>query len=460
MNLHHAHIRVVYEPRTDLEGIDVETDERSRWLADRCEVNMRRVLLLGLYYPPANFMAGRRLQGWARHLPDFGYDPLVLTRYYDREARDSHDFYASSRPTKTLRESWVESEGAVYTQFSESFWQRLPVPGKIRGLAHYIWPDPDHSQWYRHCVDYLNRSGYKPDIIIGSYSPAAMFSIAAKLARRFRVPWIADYRDTWIEIFDDHPATRFKYACQRRHLRSASGVTAASEGVVAAVSRQLAPLDIPTQLIYNGAEPFDDVQPSVEDQHALSVFDEIKKRNQIVLTYAGTLYPQQQIEVLLNAVAEFNARNGRSCAIVLCGRHDTARFAGWPFVHLLGPVAHDTALFLQKQSTAGFYPTWWPEKHTGFTGKIFEMILSARPTLVFSTPPPDLVALGNRFKSLSIIKQPEALMKELEQLPNRITGNESDDSLILATKKHAAGQLARFLDRILEVQQEQEVEAA
>jgi hypothetical protein len=27
MNLHHAHIWVVYELRTDLEGIDVETDE-------------------------------------------------------------------------------------------------------------------------------------------------------------------------------------------------------------------------------------------------------------------------------------------------------------------------------------------------------------------------------------------------------------------------------------------------
>ena len=51
-------------------------------------------------------------------------------------------------------------------------------------------------------------------------------------------------------------------------------------------------------------------------------------------------------------------------------------------------------------------------------------------------------------------------MKELEQLPNRVTGNESDDSLILATKKYAAGQLARFLDRILDVQHRQEVEAA
>lgn len=413
-----------------------------------------RVLILGLYYPPANFMAGRRLAGWAQHLPSFGYDPLVLTRYYDPDERDSHDFYASSRPTKTLQQPWIESEGAVYTRFNQARWATLPIPGKIRGLAHYAWPDPDHSVWYRQCADYLNASGYKPDVIIGSFSPPAMFLIAKKLARRFRVPWIADYRDTWIKIFDDRVGTRLKYSCQRQHVRSAAGITAASEGVVEAVTRQLLPLKKPVQVIYNGADPFDAVQPNVNDQQALSVFREIVARNQIVLTYAGTLYPQQQIEVLLNVVEKFNARNGRSCAVVLCGKHDPARFDRWPFVHVLGPIAHQTALFLQKESTAGFYPTWWPEEHTGFSGKIFEMILSGRPTLIFSTPPPDLEELGQRFKSVSVIKQPEVLMKELERLPDRTAQTEADDTRVLATKKHSAGELARFLDRILHLQRD------
>src|SRR4051812_38105077 len=83
---------------------------------------MARVLILGLYYPPANFMAGRRLEGWVRHLPAFGYEPLVLTRYYDPEERNAHDFYASSRPTRTLTEPWIEADRVVYTRFVQGAW--------------------------------------------------------------------------------------------------------------------------------------------------------------------------------------------------------------------------------------------------------------------------------------------------------------------------------------------------
>ncbi|MDT4969358.1 MAG: hypothetical protein QOJ64_4095 [Acidobacteriota bacterium] len=408
------------------------------------------MLILGLYYPPANFMAGRRLEGWARHLPAFGYEPLVLTRFYDPEERKGNDFYASSRPTQTLNQPWIESNGAVYTRFEKSAWSRLPLPGKVRGMAHFAWPDPDHSGWYRQCSRYLETSGFKPDLIIGSYSPPAMFLIARKLARRFGVPWIADYRDIWLELFDRGAGTRLKYAIQRRHLRSAAGVTAASEGVVDALRDQLSPLDIPIRLIYNGAEPVENARPDANDSQAVAKFQDVLDRHKIVLTYTGTLYPPQQIELLFKAVAEFNGRNGQTCAVVLCGPHDRAQYVKWPFVHVLGPVSHQTALFFQRESTAGFYPTWWPQKYTGFTGKIFEMILSGKPALVFCTPPPDLESLGRRFKSLTVIKEPEALVKVIEALPRMSTESETDSTRQLATKKHAAGELSRFMDEILD----------
>jgi glycosyltransferase involved in cell wall biosynthesis len=411
---------------------------------------MARVLILGLYYPPANFMAGRRLEGWARHLPSFGYEPLVLTRYYDPEERNSQDFYASSRPTRTLDGAWVESNGVAYTQFTQSLWNKLPLPGVVRGLGHFAWPDPDHSGWYRECSGYLDASGFKPDIIIGSYAPPAMFLIAKKLARRFGVPWVADYRDIWLEVFDQRPATRLKYSIQRRHLRSAAGITAASEGVVAALKQQLSPLDKPIRLIYNGAEPFENVQPEEDDLEAVAAFRRVLSRKEIVLTYTGTLYPPQQIELFLDTVAQFNERSGQSCAVVLCGRHEKERFARWPFVHVLGPVGHKTALFFQRESAAGFYPTWWPQKYTGFTGKIFEMILSGRPALVCFTPPPDLEALGRRFQSISVMKEPGELIQALEGLPRSQEEMATDSTRVRATKKHAAGELAQFLDEILD----------
>ena len=407
---------------------------------------MARVLILGLYYPPANFMAGRRLEGWARHLPAFGYEPLVLTRYYDPEERNSQDFYASSRPTRTLDTPWVEADRAAYTGFKQSLWSKLPLPGFVRGLGHYAWPDPDHSGWFRQCYSYLKASDFKPDIIIASSGPPGVFRIARRLARWLRVPWIADYRDLWIEKFDPSLDTRIKYAMQRNHLRSAAGVTVASDGMGEAIRKQLLPLVKPLCLVYNGTEPVPDLSPDPEDERAVNSFQDIQQRYRLVLTYAGSLYPQQETEKFLETVASFNRQGGHTSAVVLCGAHDPMQYSRWPFVHTLGVVNQRTALFLQKKSSALFYPTW-PDRYSGFSGKIFEQVLSARPVLVCFSPSPDLEALCNNFETVFLIKEPEALREILSQLPEMKTAGDVEPPAI-ATKKYWTGKLAEFLDEV------------
>lgn len=408
---------------------------------------MARVLILGLYYPPANFIAGRRLEGWARHLPSFGYEPLVLTRYYDPEERNKQDFYASSRPTRTLDTPWVEEGRAAYTNFTQSLWSKLPLPGIVRGLGHFAWPDPDHSGWFHQCQSYLKASDFKPDIIIASSAPPAVFRIARKLARWLGVPWVADYRDLWIQQFDASFDTRLKYAMQRRHLRTAAGITVVSEGMREAIRKQIAPLEKPICLVYNGAEPVQDLTPDPCDQSVLSSFQEVSKRYNLTLTYAGTLYPPQEMEEFLKTVEEFNSTGEMSCAIALCGAHDAAQYSRWPFVHVLGAVNYKTALFIQSKSTAVFYPTW-PQRYSGFSGKIFEQVLSGRPVLVGFSPSPDLEALCENFESVFLLKEPGRLKEILRRLPEmKIEGGASEPPAI-ATRKYWTGKLAEFLDEV------------
>ena len=407
---------------------------------------MRRVLLLGLYYPPANFMAGRRLEGWARHLSSFGYEPLVLTRYYDPEERNSHDVYASSRPTRTLAEPWIERDRVVYTRFKEQTWSRA-LPVKMRGLAHYAWPDPDHAGWLHECRQYLTQAQYRPDIIIGSHSPAGVLGVARKLGKWMNVPWVADFRDLWVREEWTGLDKQFKMFFQRRHLRSAAGITVATEGMADAIRAQLAPLKKIIKPIYNGAEPVQNVSPDPEDHEALETYRAIARRYQMVLTYTGNLYPGQKVERFLNTIGEFSDQSGKSCAIVLCGAHDRATYEKWPFVHLLGPVSHTTALFLQKESSALFYPTW-PATDSVYSGKIFELALSGRPVFVSFTPSPDLEALCGRLKSAIVTKEPEELLKRLDSL-NEFEAHKGEPPAI-ATKKYWAGELAGFLDELLD----------
>lgn len=408
---------------------------------------MPRVLILGLYYPPANFMAGRRLEGWARHLPAFGYEPLVLTRYYDPEERETHDFYASVRRTRTLAAAWLEQDGAVYTRFEPGLWGKLPLPGKVRGLGYYAWPDPDHSVWLGQCRKYLARSEFRPDVIIGSYSPPGVFRVARKLAEGLGVPWIADFRDFWLDPIDAAANTRLKRFLQRRHLRTAAGVTVVADAMVEAVRRQLAPLDKPIRLIYNGADPPDDIQPDPSDGPALEVFEGLRQEG-IVLTYAGTFYPEQEVARFFDAVAEFKRRTGRACAVVLCGRHEREKYLEWPFVRVLGSVAHATVIHMLKRSTALFYPTL-AGRVTGFSGKLFEQLVSGRPVLVAFQPSEDLETLSRKFESVFVTREPEELINALQRLRSEDGGGAPVTIPALATKKYWAGELARFLDEVL-----------
>lgn len=411
---------------------------------------MPRVLILGVYYPPANFIAGRRLEGWARHLPSFGHEPLVLTRYYDPEERNSHDFYASSRTARTLKGAWVEADGVVYTNFTQSLWERLPVPGPARGFAHFAWPDPDHAGWFRRCYDYLKSSGFRPDLIIGSHGPPGVLRVARKLSERLGAPWVADFRDLWIEQFDHTLDTRLKYFFQRGHLGSASGITVVCEALADALRRQLAPLEKPVRVIYNGAEPAGAECPDEEaDAAALEAFRGLRREGKVILSYMGTLYPAQETAPFLDAVGEFNRARGGRCAVVLCGRHDPADYARWPFVRVLGPVAYGTALYLQRQSAALFYPTW-PGRYSGFSGKIFEQVLSGRPVLIGFNPPADLEKFCGRLPSVVLVREPEGLARELAALSGAGDARrEPAPAPEVATKRYWAGELARFIDEIL-----------
>src|SRR3989440_4439287 len=411
-------------------------------------MEMARVLILGLYCPPANFIAGRRLEGWARHLPSFDFEPLVLTRYYDPQDRNGHDFYASSGPTSTLSSPWLEENGVVYTNFKRSLWSRLPLPGKIRGLGYFAWPDPDHSGWFQQCASYLKSGKFRPDIIIGSCGPPGVLRVAGKLAEEAGIPWVADYRDLWIDNFDGSLATRLKYFFQRRHLQSAAGVTVAADGMVDALRGQLAPMEKPVRLIYSGAEPIKDVGPDSDDSRALASFQKVRGSNKILLTYAGTLYPAQEIERFLDTVAEFKRRTSDSCAVVLCGRHEREQFARWPFVEIIKPVSHTTALFFQRESTAVFYPTW-PQRYSGFSGKGFEQVLSGRPVLISFQPAPDLESLCQRFESGIVAHEPEDLIKAFAQLPLMSKPANNGCASEIVTKKYWTGELAEFLREIL-----------
>ena len=170
-----------------------------------------KILMVAYDFPPCLSAGVHRSLKFAEHLPSHGWDPVVVTTTagaYDR--RD---------------ESVAIPEGIdVYRAWSCDASQRLAIAGRY--LMITCTPDR-YSSWYPFAV----RAGRAA---IRKHRPAAVYStfpiftahmVAASLARRAGLPWIADFRDPAPEHYaPGHRALRLARRVDRTAVEQASAL--------------------------------------------------------------------------------------------------------------------------------------------------------------------------------------------------------------------------------------------
>ena len=87
-------------------------------------------------------------------------------------------------------------------------------------------------------ISALKHHDVKPDLIFTTSPPESIHITGAKLTKKLHVPWVAEFRDTWVEMPHRHILVRsgFRRYVERRiakHvLRHAQAVTSVSEAVM------------------------------------------------------------------------------------------------------------------------------------------------------------------------------------------------------------------------------------
>jgi glycosyltransferase involved in cell wall biosynthesis len=177
-----------------------------------------RVLLITYHFPPDGEIGGVRPFQIARHLPEFGVEPWVLTV----EPQFAESFNAG------LQAYGVPQERIVRTPVNRTvhdrvlhLWRRLkpaagsagagrltrsPGAGGVRGwaLSWISYPDP-RIGWYRPALraaeELLRRVDF--DALISTSPPRVAALVARDLSRRHRLPWVMDLRDPWVDWAPD-----------------------------------------------------------------------------------------------------------------------------------------------------------------------------------------------------------------------------------------------------------------
>ena len=360
----------------------------------------RRLLLLAYFYPPLAGGGVHRALGFTRWLPEHGWDcTVVCAGPEDYWVRDETLEGRIPSGTEVIRVSggsalsgWLRlkrgTAGAVRPGSSAA---SAGAAGRrsgmvfsgLRALSEWVLLPDSYAGWARRARDVAAARLARGDIsaVLSTSPPDSVHLAALPLARRFGLPWIADFRDPWIGLHFRRPPTAWHAARQRdlerRVLTGADLVLAASrthaddlEADAGARPRRVVHLP-------NGYEPDPGGPPRVRDTEHFT------------LVFTGMLSLMPDVEVLFEALHQLLARRPearRRIRVRLAGPFDTdyedrAVALGLKgIVEFSGPLAHGEARALQR--SADLLLLWKPRGfRTMVPGKTYEYLDAGRPLL-------------------------------------------------------------------------------
>jgi glycosyltransferase involved in cell wall biosynthesis len=294
---------------------------------------VRRVLVVAYYFPPLGGVGSLRVAGFARHLPEHGWEPIVLAPRSGAYHRDPELGLPQCRIVRT-RSLELSRLGKRALRAGGDDVRAAPVRGARRGLrtlARRILyrPDPQVG-WYLPAVREGRRAlGCHPvDAILSSSFPITAHLVARRLQRATGLPWVADFRDPWSEMLPPGAARRRAARLERALANEAAEVVMTSPSW----ARRHAELwGRPVRCVPNGHD-LDGVAPDPPER--------------FVLSYAGSFYPEtQDLSTLWPAIAGDGPAGARV---------DTLRFIGDLHPALAAQlVAHG---LLDRTEVTGFLP--------------------------------------------------------------------------------------------------------
>lgn len=357
----------------------------------------KKVLFLSYYFPPAGGSAVQRCLKFAKYLPQFGWQPFVLTTREENillkdtslcdqipdevqvirtPAPDPYSLMAKGKGQPADLGAIATSEGQ-----QKGFMQRIALWFR---RAVFI-PDA-RVGWFPFAVikglQIIQKENI--DLIFATSPPFTTALIAGTLSLLTGRPWISDYRDPWTQAYFYFERPRlsrwFENFLEKRLLFSASRVISINQMILDGLCDKFGFCNSDKQVIIpNGFDPAD--------------FEEIIpiKSGGFTITYTGTLNAKMHPENLLKVIEDICNEDDdfkRDIHLKFIGRMSPAETALFnrhlsdENYELLSHLPHHESL--KHASGSDLLLLLIPEtEHPELivTGKLFEYIKSGRPVL-------------------------------------------------------------------------------
>jgi glycosyltransferase involved in cell wall biosynthesis len=410
---------------------------------------MKRLLMIAFHFPPLAGSSGiQRTISFARHLPRFGWEPLVLTAHPRAYERVSDDQLGD-----------VPSAVVVERAFALDSARHLAILGRYPAFSAR--PDRWITWWLGAVPEGLAMiRKYRPDALWSTYPIATAHKIGHTLHRISGLPWIADFRDPMAQ--DGYPADpktwRTFRAIEERALRGASFSVFATPGA-ARMYRQRYP-DVPVArlaVIENGydEESFARLESSDSGPLLPGTF---------TLIHSGIVYPSERdptqlFQALRSMLDEGRVKPGELRVRLRAPAHEALlanlidKFRLAEVVELCPPIPYHRAL-QEMMRADGLLVLQASNCNEQIPAKVYEYLRCRRPIMALTDPAGDTAILLRKAGIHSIARLDSAqeialeLGRFLDQVKRGDATSPSDAFLRVASRLQRTREFANLLDQL------------
>jgi len=361
---------------------------------------MKKVLIVVYYWPPSGGAGVQRWLRFVKNLRAFGWEPTIYTaKDADYPVFDEKLFDEIPEGVETWRHKVPEPNKLISKLF---FWQK----GKdsliyknqqqvgndnsfvkkslwwLRGNffipdARFLWVNPS----FRFLKKKIKKGDF--DVVVSTGPPHSLHLIGSKISKEFDIPWVADFRDPWVNMDYLKAIKLTKYATAKHQELEKHVVTTASKVVVVGKTMRdefKTNYDVDSSIIHNGYNTTIELSDS-------TILDD-----KFSIVHVGSFLPKRNCSDLWKVLSVLVAKDdlfAQKLEIKLIGNvspdilNSLVEYKLDKYLNKIDYIEYEkTLIHLQKAQVLLLPIDRIDNPEFVITGKIFEYLNAKRPILV------------------------------------------------------------------------------
>ena len=357
---------------------------------------MKKILIITYYWPPSGGAGVQRWLKFSKYLPEFEWDPIVLTvdekyasyaqldpslleeispdlRVYKTKTFEPYNFYRKLSNKKEIPYGGFSNQKKItlFEKFSRMIRGNLFIPDPRRGWNKYA---------IKKALELIKSEQIQ--VVITSGPPQSTHLIGNRLKTITGIRWIADFRDPWTDIFyykelyHSGLASLIDRRLEKKILSNADQIITVSEEIGKLLHNKILHCPEKIAVIPNGYDEAD-------FEKGIAVSNE-----KFTITYCGTISMGYRIGHFVDAVSQLPESVKNQIKIRFVGNvpdeilqlFDRKNLR--PLIEVMGYLPHEKAVGQMKGASLLLIAIPDSPDNKGIvTGKFFEYLAANRPIL-------------------------------------------------------------------------------